>query len=93
MEQENYQYKSNSNEATLEMKVSDFMRDAMMKELGFEVEMLQGEYRPLAGGMHYYKIVVPPHKQEIIKMFFQYLLQNPTNDSSVKVMNYPVNNN
>lgn len=90
---EYYKYNQNPSVGTLEMEVSDFMRDAMMKEMGFEIEMLRGEYRPLPNGMHYYKIEVPAEKEEIIKLFFQFLVAHPNTDGSVKVMSYPINNN
>lgn len=76
-----------------EMTVSGLMRDLFMKELGFEIEMLNGEYKSLPDDMHYYKFDVSEEKEEIIKLFFQHLVSHPNIDGSIKFMNYPVNNN
>lgn len=90
---ENYTFNKNKASGILEMEVTDFMRDAMKNELDFEIEMLSGEYKLLPNGMHYYKINVPEEKQEIIKIFFQFLVAHPNIDGSVKVMGYSINNN
>lgn len=92
-DKENFQYNQNSLGGKFEMTVTSFVRDMFMKELGFEIEMLQGEYKPMSDGMHYYKFEIPVDKIEVIKLFFQALLDMPNLDGSIKVMSYPVNNN
>lgn len=92
-EDQQFIYNQNSHIGTLEMEVTDFMRDAFKNEMGLELEMLKGEYKQLPNGMHYYKINVPADKEEVIKLFFQYLVQAPNIDGSIKIMSYPVNNN
>jgi hypothetical protein len=78
-------------ENILEMQLTDYMQQQMKEIFDLEIEMLQGEYKKLPNGMHYHKIFIPPHKEELVMRFFKMCVEHPQVDC--KLMGERINKN
>lgn len=80
----------NNNEGTLEMELTDYMHEQMKTTFDLQIPMLQGEYKKLDNGMHWYKISVPSDKVELLIEFFKHIAASKSPDAKVKIMGVEV---